>query len=186
MILIKRYSNRKLYDTENSKYVTISHIIELIKENKEIKVIENDTEEDITNIVMAQVLLKLEQKEKTEKSGSYKKGIKSLIQYSGDSLTNYINKTRSTIKNEITNISKKAENELNDIVKQFQQIYESSSTIVESIPKRIDEKVKESINTLLPIHKLKEIEDLIKKVDYLEKKVKILEDKLLDKKDEHS
>jgi len=186
MILIKRYSNRKLYDTENSKYVTISHIIELIKENKEIKVIENDTQEDITNIIMAQVLLKLEQKEKSDKSTPYKKGIKALIQNSGDSLTSYINKTRSTIKNEITNIAKKAENELNDIIKQFQQIYDSSSVIIENIPKRIDEKVKESINTLLPVHKLKEIEDLIKKVDYLEKKVKILEDKLLDKEDEHN
>ena len=186
MILIKRYTNRKLYDTKNSKYVTISDIIELVQNHEEIKVIENKTQEDITNIVMAQVLLKLEQKEKSQKNSSSKKGIKALIQNSGDSLSSYITKTRSTIKHEITNIVKKGETELNDLVKQFQQFYDSSTTVIENIPKRIDEKVKESINTLFPLHRIKEIEDLSKKVDFLEKKVKILEEKLLDITNEHN
>lgn len=181
MILIKRYANRKLYDTKNSKYVTISNIIELIQDNEEVKVIENNTQEDITNVVMAQVLLKLEQKEKLKKGNSSKKGIKALIQNSGDSLSSYINKTRSTIKNEITNIVKKGETEINDLIKQFQLYYDSSTSIIENIPKRIDDKVKESINALFPFHRIKEIEDLTKKVDFLEKKVKILEDKLLDR-----
>lgn len=183
MILIKRYANRKLYDTKNSKYVTILDIINLIEDNEEVTVIENNTQEDITNVVMAQVLLKLEQKEKFKKSNSSKKGIKALIQNSGDSLSSYINKTRSTIKNEISNIVKKSETEINDLIKQFQQYYESSTSIIENIPKRIDEKVKESINTLFPFHRIKEIEDLSKKVDFLEKKVKILEDRLLENKD---
>ena len=178
MILIKRYTNRKLYDTQNSKYVTISDIINLIQSNEEIKVIENKTKEDITSVIMAQVLLKIEQKENSQKGSNSKKGIKALIQNSGDSLSSYISKTRSTIKGEISNIIKKGENEINDLVKQFQTFYDNSATVIENIPKRIDEKVKESINTLFPIHRIKEIEDLIQKVDYLEKKVTILEKKL--------
>ncbi len=180
MILIKRYTNRKLYDTENSKYVTISDIIKLIQNNKEIKVIENNTQEDITNVIMAQVLLKIEQKENSRKTDASKKGIKALIQNSGDSLSNYINKTKYTIKNEVDKIIKKGETELNDLAKQFQQFYDSSTTVVENIPKRIDEKVKESINTLFPVQRIKEFDNLVKKVDNLEKKVKILEERLLE------
>ncbi len=180
MILIKRYTNRKLYDTKNSKYVTISDIIKLIQNNEEIKVIENNTQEDITNVIMAQVLLKIEQKENSKKTDGSKKGIKALIQNSGDSLSNYINKTKYTIKNEVDKIIKKGETELNDLAKQFQQFYDSSSSVIESIPKRIDEKVKESINTLFPVQRIKELDNLVKKVEILEKRVKNLEDRLLE------
>jgi len=180
MILIKRYTNRKLYDTENSKYVTISDIIKLIQNNVEIRVIENNTQEDITNVIMAQVLLKIEQKENSKKNDNSKKGIKALIQNSGDSLSSYISKTKYTIKNEVDKIIKKGETELNDIVKQLQQVYDSSANVIENIPKRIDEKVKESINTLFPVQKMKEFDDLVKKVDCLDKKVKILESKLME------
>jgi polyhydroxyalkanoate synthesis repressor PhaR len=183
MILIKRYLNRKLYDTKNSKYVTITDIIGLIQNNEEVKVIENNTQEDITNVIMAQVLLKIEQKENTKKDSSSKKGIKALIQNSGDSLGSYIHKTKDTIKNEVDKIIKKGETELNDLVKQFQQFYDSSTSIIENIPKRIDEKVKESINTLFPIQRIKEFDNLLKKVDYLEERIETLESKLLNKEE---
>ena len=183
MISIKRSANRKLYDTENSKYITISDIIEMIQDNKEIKVIDNTTQEDITGVIMAQVLLKIEQKEKYKKTDGAKRGIKALIQNSGDSLTNYINKTKTTIKNEIDKIIKKSESELNDLIKQFQQFYDSSSNLIESIPKRIDEKVKESINNIFPVQKMKEFEELIKRTEELEKRVSFLEKKLSKSKD---
>jgi len=178
MILIKGYTNRKLYDTKNSKYVTISDIVELIKNNEEIKVIENNTQEDITNVIMAQVLLKIEQKEKASKGTIYKKGIKSLIQNSGDSFTAYINKTKQTIKNEFDKILKKSENELNDLIKQFHSFYESSSTIIENIPKRIDDKVKEAVNTLFPVQRIKEFDNLLKKVKILEEKIELMEKRI--------
>ena len=46
--IIKRYQNRKLYDTHQSCYVTLEEIAQIIREGNEIKVIDNKTKNDIT------------------------------------------------------------------------------------------------------------------------------------------
>jgi polyhydroxyalkanoate synthesis repressor PhaR len=56
MRIIKKYENRKLYDTETSKTVTLKDIAELIREGVEIKVVDN-SDKDVTNKVMAQIFL---------------------------------------------------------------------------------------------------------------------------------
>lgn len=47
-ILIKRYKNRKLYDTESSHYVTLAEIQTAVKNGRAIRVIDNSTQKDIT------------------------------------------------------------------------------------------------------------------------------------------
>lgn len=56
MRLIKKYDNRKLYDTESSKTVTLKDIGDMIRQGIDIKVIDN-ADKDITNKVMAQIFL---------------------------------------------------------------------------------------------------------------------------------
>jgi polyhydroxyalkanoate synthesis repressor PhaR len=56
-IIIKKYSNRRLYDTNHKRYVTLEEIANLIKEGSEIKVIDSQTDEDITKIILMQVVL---------------------------------------------------------------------------------------------------------------------------------
>jgi polyhydroxyalkanoate synthesis repressor PhaR len=62
MPLIKRYPNRKLYDTESKQYVTLEGISELIRDGKEIRVIDNATREDLTAQTLTQVIAELEKK----------------------------------------------------------------------------------------------------------------------------
>jgi len=57
MKTIKKYPNRKLYDTETSRYITLEEIAQYVKEGGEVKVIDAKTMEDITSVTMAQVLL---------------------------------------------------------------------------------------------------------------------------------
>jgi polyhydroxyalkanoate synthesis repressor PhaR len=59
-IIIKKYSNRRLYDTTHKKYVTLDEISNLIKDGSEIKVLDSQTDEDITKIVLMQVVLESE------------------------------------------------------------------------------------------------------------------------------
>lgn len=59
-IIIKKYSNRRLYDTTHKKYVTLDEIANLIKDGSEIKVLDSQTDEDITKIVLMQVVLESE------------------------------------------------------------------------------------------------------------------------------
>ena len=55
--IIKRYENRKLYDTENRKYISLEEIAKLIREGTDVKVIDNVTNSDITNQTLTQVIL---------------------------------------------------------------------------------------------------------------------------------
>jgi len=55
--IIKRYENRKMYDTENRKYISLEEIANLIREGVDVRVIDNATEKDITTQTLTQVIL---------------------------------------------------------------------------------------------------------------------------------
>jgi len=54
--IIKRYQNRKLYDTNQSCYVTLQEIGELVVSGQDVQVIDNKTKSDITAITLLQVM----------------------------------------------------------------------------------------------------------------------------------
>ena len=59
-ITIKKYSNRRLYDSTNKRYVTLEDIALLIREGSEIKVIDSQSGEDISKVILIQVILESE------------------------------------------------------------------------------------------------------------------------------
>jgi polyhydroxyalkanoate synthesis repressor PhaR len=58
--VIKRYSNRKLYDTQESRYVTLEEIEEMIRAGREIAVVDAASGEDLTSVTLAQIILENE------------------------------------------------------------------------------------------------------------------------------
>lgn len=60
--LIKKYSNRKLYDTSSRRYVTLERIGELIREGENVQVIDRGSGEDLTAVTLSQVVLDSERK----------------------------------------------------------------------------------------------------------------------------
>ena len=83
MLTIKRYANRKLYDTEARKYVRLDGIAELIRNGQEVEVIDNETGEDLTAIVLTQIIY-----EQEKKSGGFlpRSVLQSLVQSGGETL----------------------------------------------------------------------------------------------------
>jgi len=55
--LIKKYANRKLYDTRTSKYVTLDDLADLVRAGNDIRVVDRDTGGDITQVVLSQIVL---------------------------------------------------------------------------------------------------------------------------------
>ena len=55
--LIKRYANRKLYNTATSRYITLKGVGELLDRGDEVRVVDNETGEDITQIALSQILV---------------------------------------------------------------------------------------------------------------------------------
>ena len=64
MPVIKRYANRKLYDTEARRYITLEGVAELIRREQEVHVIDHETGEDLTAMTQAQIILEQERKAK--------------------------------------------------------------------------------------------------------------------------
>jgi polyhydroxyalkanoate synthesis repressor PhaR len=71
MRTIKRYSNRKLYDTEDKRYITLEQIAVLVRENQDIKVVDNQTGEDLTTVTLSQILLEQEKRKETSLPKSF-------------------------------------------------------------------------------------------------------------------
>ena len=81
-ILIKRYANRKLYNTQTSRYITLKGIAELIEANEDVRVIDNETGEDITSVALSQILVDSEREGRTVSRTL----LSDLIQRGGDAL----------------------------------------------------------------------------------------------------
>ncbi len=65
MHTIKRYSNRKLYDTKDKRYITLPEIAELVRNGEKICVIDNKSGDDLTNITLSQILLEQGKQKRT-------------------------------------------------------------------------------------------------------------------------
>jgi polyhydroxyalkanoate synthesis repressor PhaR len=63
MVLIKRYPNRKLYNTEAKQYITLDGVAELIRQGDEVQVTDHTTGEDLTTLTLTQIILEQEKKQ---------------------------------------------------------------------------------------------------------------------------
>jgi len=85
--IIKRYQNRKLYDTHESSYVTLDEIAKMIKGGEDLRVIDNKTKNDITAATLTQLLYESERKAKTQPSVEL---LKEIIRHGDGSFSGYI------------------------------------------------------------------------------------------------
>lgn len=85
--VIKRYANRKLYDTRDSRYVTLQQIAVLVREGEELTIIDNTTKEDLTNVTLAQIIYEEEKVAVEGKRAVASVGtLRQLIQHGGERL----------------------------------------------------------------------------------------------------
>jgi len=81
-ILIKRYANRKLYNTETSSYITLKGIGELVELGEDVRVVDNESGEDISSVTLSQILVDSERSAR----GVPQSVLSDLIQKGGDAL----------------------------------------------------------------------------------------------------
>ncbi len=94
MPVIKRYANRKLYDTENKEYITLDSLAALIRAGEDVRVIDNVTGEDLTAVTLTQIIMEQEKKEGDFVPRSI---LATLIQTGGESLSTIREKLTSPI-----------------------------------------------------------------------------------------
>lgn len=101
--IIKRYQNRKLYDTSDSCYVTLEDIGDMIKMGEEVQIIDNQTKEDLTAMTLAQIIFE-EQKKKTNVQPL--DTFRQIIQSGGEIISDFVNKAVESGGREIQTVRK--------------------------------------------------------------------------------
>lgn len=59
-VIIKKYANRRLYNTDSSSYITLDHLAEMIREKRDFKVVDAKSGDDITRSVLTQIIMEQE------------------------------------------------------------------------------------------------------------------------------
>lgn len=145
--VVKRYANRKLYDTTTSRYVALDDIAALIRSGEEVEVTDNETGADLTAVTLAQIIL---EEERRRKSISALPLLRELVRYGGDALAG-VNRGIEAL-GEIRELAEKRVSELVSEASSrpaiLEDVLNSSRRRMENLQRRIDESIKQSIERL--------------------------------------
>jgi len=110
--VIKRYSNRKLYDTQESRYVTLEELEELIRAGKQISVVDVSTGEDLTSVTLAQIIL---ENERSHRAGLPTDFLHQLIKH-GEAWQDFVQKSMKSNLEGIMSSQREAERVFRELV----------------------------------------------------------------------
>lgn len=136
--LIKKYANRKLYDTRTSKYVTLEAIGELVRDGHEIKVVDRDNGNDLTQVTLSQIVLSHEKRgpERLVDAGG------EVLHDRGQALLDYVRKTLnvpSDLRSEMERRREDLEGRADEaIVRALKRLRIPSHTDIDRINQRLD------------------------------------------------
>ncbi len=187
-IIIKRYANRKLYNTDKSCYVTLTEIDQMLGEGSDVKIIDYKTKEDITSVTLAQILFEKEKSHKTLPS----KTLKEFLRQSGDRLNDILQRTvnigeglREGAEKQIDAIEQAVQKNTEETSVFFRDMLQGYQTSLEDFQQKVDEKVKRALTPLTNVAELRqEVKTLGEKVEKLEGILKAYEAKEMTDKDE--
>jgi polyhydroxyalkanoate synthesis repressor PhaR len=190
--LIKRYGNRKLYDTSESRYITLDEIARLVRSNNDVKVIDNENGDDLTAITFAQIILE----EEKRRSSLISLGLlRELVQHGEDTLAQLKTQVEKGVE-AIGTIGEKAGRRVQEMVAGtvtgereeggasaesshpadvngskgfFDELLAAPQRRLEALQRTIDERIKSSVGRITshPVvqHEVQRIERSIKKLE---------------------
>ena len=142
--VVKRYANRKLYDTEEKRYVTLEQVAGLIREGAEIKVVDNESGEDLTSVTLSQILV---EQEKKREGGLPKTFLNELVK-SSSTFFDYLRKTLGSWMS-AANISEEAiERNIDELVKKGQLTLDEGARLKRDIVERTREYIQRIDETI--------------------------------------
>jgi polyhydroxyalkanoate synthesis repressor PhaR len=175
--VIKRYTNRKLYDTVESRYVTLDEIAEMVKQGIEVKIVDNRTKEDLTSVTLAQIVFE-EEKKKNQMPLSL---LREIIRRPGDSITDFIS---TQVSPRVDALKQEAGQRLDKLLGREDgseltpaTLLQQSQKALEAWQARVDERVKAVMeNVLGNLPALgRDLDALVRRIAQLEQRVAELE-----------
>lgn len=178
--IIKRYSNRKLYDTKDSRYVTLLQIAEMVRSSEDVQIIDNNTKDDLTEVTLAQIIF---EEQKANQKSLPLQTLKDLIHQRTEKALSSLRE--GTIGRLIPSGAKEGEEGEEHAVEPLESadaeanaaqakpnlIHQAKGTI-EDFQHRIDDRIRTLLPTILPWHELEQkVKSLSAQVEELEKRL---------------
>ena len=172
--VIKRYANRKLYDTSESRYIKLDEVADMVDAGVDLRIIDNTTKEDITRITMAQIIVERSRKGTL---GDSMASLKGLIRDTGEQLTRKISEPvtslRSSVEESVTKIIKTGEERASETRDQVNSWIAENTIAIEEMQVRFDERVRATTARFESFAQIRShVETLEKRVERLEAKLK--------------
>ncbi len=182
---IKRYANRKLYDTTDKKYITLTQLTAMIKEGVEISVVDNKSGEDITASVLAKMIAHGEKEAHENMSTS---ALMRFIRKGGDTVADYAKKYTSIWQSALALAEDETEKLVNKLVKDRElsesegrnlkkEIISYTENLKSWIGATIDKRIKEMLD-MMNLADRQQVVQLADAIDTLSEKVEVLEKRL--------
>jgi polyhydroxyalkanoate synthesis repressor PhaR len=192
--VIKRYANRKLYDTQHSRYVTLDQISVMIREGDDVKIIDNKSKEDLTSITLAQIIF---EEEKKQKSFLPLQTMRNIIQTGGESIQQLVNQAQSKafeVQRKVTDIlphKDEGEEEVADseseadlaeaaksgplAIREFREFLVTSQRTIDEWQRRMDDRIRNVVEGISPFRGLHtDVQSLAERIAELEAKLSLM------------
>jgi polyhydroxyalkanoate synthesis repressor PhaR len=172
--VIKRYANRKLYDTVESRYITLSQVADYVRAGEDVQIIDNATKEDLTRVTLAQIIYYEEERRgHSDDKGAHGTGsLRSLIQQGGERLVATIrDKTKQRFavarSESSTDQAGQAESSRRNMMSYPKEIFEE-------VHRLVDERMRSIVGgAIAPLHQMQsEVKRLASRIEELEAKLK--------------
>lgn len=174
--VVKRYANRKLYDTQRSRYVTLEQIADMIRSGEDVKIVDNNSKEDLTAITLTQIIFEEEKKQ----SFLPLSALRNIIQSGANNMTQLASQAGERVRGifkrenegeggeapaEEPNAAPSAPHPVREFLERSQQTFDEWQ-------KKVDERIRATFDALSPLSGLeKEMRALVQRVEDLEKRL---------------
>ena len=166
--VIKRYSNRKLYDTKDSRYVTLLQIAEMVRSGEDVQIIDNNTKDDLTEVTLAQIVYE-------EQKNSKNVPLQTLKELIHQRTENVLTQLREGPIGRLIPGGNREEKDAAEAKPDAQKssLVDQAKEKLEDWQHQIDERIKAVLPSLLPWQHLQlEVKRLSQRIDELETKLK--------------
>jgi polyhydroxyalkanoate synthesis repressor PhaR len=187
--VIKRYANRKLYDTQRSRYVTLDQIAEMIRGGEDVKIVDNNSKEDLTTITLAQIIF---EEEKKQKSFLPLGAMRNIIQSGGERIEELVTQAQKRV-TEVFSRKPHPDKPVDGVgggeppeeeapvadtkegpraLREFREWIESSQRSIDEWQKKVDERIRHVVEGISPFASLqKEVAALGARLTEIEKRI---------------
>lgn len=141
--VVKRYANRKLYDTTTSRYVALDDIAGLIRSGEEVEVTDNETGADLTAVTLAQIILEEERRHKDLRSLAV---LRELVRYGGDTISNVTSRGIEALGDMRGRVSEIVNEGGRPAI--LDEVLSTSRRQIEDLQRRVDQGIRQSVERL--------------------------------------